>query len=57
MKILTMLQLLQHCKTLFSPAGNLAAAILNTEDFPMEGQITAHAEQTGGWFLNHGNNL
>lgn len=23
----------------------------------MEGQTTVHTERTGGWFLNHGNNL
>lgn len=38
MKILTTFQLLQHQSTIFSPAGNLATAIMNTRGLSYGGK-------------------
>lgn len=52
MKILTMLQLLQHHNTYFSPAGNLEAAALNTRGLLHGGRDnSAIYWKDGGCFL------
>lgn len=54
-KTLTTFQLLQHQSTIFSPAGNTAAAIMNTRGLSYGGKDNrTHLLRGRGWFLNNG---
>lgn len=52
MKILTMLQLLQHHYMILSPAGNLAAAVQNIRGLFYEGEITAQIDREDGGLVS-----
>lgn len=55
MKILTMLQLLQHNNTYFSPAGNLEAAALNTRGLLYGGRDNSRHLLKGWGLFSHNN--